>query len=298
MRLSWAPALLLVVAVLAGCATRSASSSSGPDAGVNVSATETTGVIKGVVVDAAIKPLAQVLVSVKAGGKTITNHTNANGGFGFSNLEPGTYFVFASKAGFIATQKSAEVKANDDNPPTLRISLEADKTFVKPYYAIQKHVGYIECTTSVLVLCGAPNLLTGQQITPDAFTWDQFFGDNATMIQSEMTWESSQALSPELYFEMELLDGGCKSGAFLNNTSGPSPIMTRVYPPAVLEKAKDAIGTVCPIYYSVFSGGVQGTPVGVTFEQKFEMIMVEFHGFLPPKDYRFTRDGEPKVPPS
>jgi hypothetical protein len=309
MRGLWVVAVLCL-ASLAGCVgSGGGSGTSGGDAGVRVQATETTGVIRGVVVDAAIKPLAKAVVTVKAGAKTLTNETNGNGGFGFSGLEPGTYFVVATKSGYIGSQTSVEVVANQNDPPSARITLQADASFVKPYATVEKHVGFIECTTSVLVTCGAPNLLTGQEITSDAFTWDQYFADNATVIQTEMAWTSSQALSPKLYLEMELLDGGCKSGALVNNSMGESPIMTRVDVAKVLAETKDAIGSACPIYYSVFSGAITGTPClppappinnfcfGVTVEQKFEVYMVEFHGFRPTAAYRFVTDGPPKAPP-
>ena len=96
--------ILLATSLLAGCATQDAGSgASNTDPGVDVQPTETTGIIKGVVVDQAIKPLGKAIVTIKAAGKTITNTTNANGGFGFEGLEPGTYFVVASKAGYLTS---------------------------------------------------------------------------------------------------------------------------------------------------------------------------------------------------
>ena len=300
-----APAFVVLVALLAGC-SQSGPASSSEDPGVDVHPTETTGIIKGVVVDSAIRPLPHATVTVKVGAKTLTNVTNALGGFGFGGLDPGTYFVVAGKTGYLTSQQSVDVVANDPDPRTVRIALELDGSFVKPYATLQKHVGYIECTTGILVLCGAPNLLTGQQLTPDAFTWDQYFADNASLIQTEMTWKSTQALSPELYLEMEALNGGCTTNALLNGSMGESPVMTRLWPAVI--KAND-IGSICPVYYSVFAGTIPGVPcgppigpinnncVGVTIEQTFDVFMLDFHGFVPPTAYRYTHDGLPKPPP-
>lgn len=290
---------------------------------VNVQATATTGVIRGVVVDAAIRPLAKAVISVVTREKTLVTNTTLNGAFGFQGLQPGTYFLKAHKAGFTDQQVSVDVKAGVSDPPVSKIQLAVDRSFVKPYYNVVKHAGFVECTTSVLVLCGAPNLIFGLEcqgafapvpaycignLTNDRFTWDEYFEPNATMIQSEMVWTSSQAASPALYFEMETLNGGCEGGGFLNNTRGESPIYATVNA-SVIQEHK--IGVICPIYYSVFSGDaveaaagsnpscLPGAPcigVGATVEQTFDMYMHSFYGFTPPAGWRFSKDGDPPLP--
>jgi hypothetical protein len=112
---------------------------------------------------------------------------------------------------------------------------------------------------------------------------------------------------------MEAIDGGCEPGAdtnddgFMGSARGPSPIMARINA-TVLELNK--VGSTCPIYYSLFSGGpvcTDPTPVpgvgtlnpvcpGVTVEQRFSMYVHAFHGYLPPDDWRFS-SGEPVPAP-
>jgi hypothetical protein len=287
---------------------------------VDVKATADTGIIRGVVVDEAIRPIPGAQVSVNTSDKTLVTNTSTSGAFGFEGLKPGTYFVKAQKLGFTGVQTSVEVVAGVQDVKVVKIALEVDKSYVKPYYNVVKYDGFVECTTSVLVLCGLPNLLTGDNITNDRFTWDQYFEDNATLIQSEMFWESTQAASTALYFEMETLDSGCTGdGTLVNRTSGDSPIYTRVFNDQVQEAS---IGTQCPIYYSIFSGDAvasqaggtnptcrvpTGLPppapsqtpcvgVGATVQQSFTMVIHSFYGFMPSPTWRFSTEGHPVAP--
>lgn len=311
-------ASLLLTAVLAGCSSGNGGDEPPADEGLadlGLEATSTTGVIRGVVVDNAIRPIAGVSLSVSIPDATSkATESNAEGAFGFQGLQPGTYFVKASKVGFFDTQQSVEVVASVTEPPAMKILLQIDIE-ATPYFQAYVFDGFVECTTSFLVLCGLPNLLSGQNITNDRFTNDFFFGDDADMIQVEMVWETNQALSPEMYFEMETLNTGCDGGdsSFLNNTSGVSPIYATVNKTQIDDWE---IGTKCSIYFSTFSGPITGTPcldaldengldptgdvpgwcVGFTLEQRFTLFLHEFHSFLPPVGWRFTLDGDPIVP--
>src|SRR5688572_22037468 len=154
-----AVAWALLLAVLAGCAE-----DGGPEADpiepafeeLELEATATTGVLRGVVVDEAIRPVGGAEVVVTNGGRNMT--TTPDGLFGFAAMEPGTYFLAISKPGFLAVQQSAEVVAGESEPPVLKVVLKADENY-NPYVTSLVFDGWIECTTSFLVLCGAPNTL-------------------------------------------------------------------------------------------------------------------------------------------
>src|SRR5688500_12785770 len=227
----WAFALSLLAVTFAGCSGNA--SSNGEDDGtvppeafdeLELEATDTTGIIRGIVVDDAIRPLAGAMVSltVPGAGKQ-TAETTESGTFGCDSLEPGTYFIQAKKFRYASAQQSIEVVAGVREPPIAKILLVPDGS-IDPFYSATTYDGYIECTTSFLVLCGLPNLLTGQQLTQDRFTWTEYYIPNSTWIQAEMSWESSQSLSPAMYFEMEALDGACEGDGFLNRTEGLSPV--------------------------------------------------------------------------
>src|ERR1041385_538006 len=110
-------AALLVLVLLAGCSGsphKKASNDPADQANfdqLGLHATDKTGVIRGVVFDEAIKPVANATVNLTAGTTAAgVTHTGADGAFGFSDLEPGTYFLHANKTGFIEVQQSAEVE--------------------------------------------------------------------------------------------------------------------------------------------------------------------------------------------
>jgi hypothetical protein len=303
--------VLLAGALLAGCSSHPAATPAtpGPSFGdLGLQATSSTGVIRGVVVDDAIRPLVNATIGITSLGKQ--TQSNGQGAFGFDGLAPGTYFLKVHKFGFVDAQQSVDVVAGVSEPNAAKIQLVADlsqRAFVETYV----YDGFVECTSSAVVLCGAANLVTSQNITNDRFTWDQYLSDGASMVQSELVWQSTQAVSPQLYFEMEAIDGGCSPSddGFMNSTRGESPIYTQLNS-SVIEKY--GIGTKCPIYYSIFSGGpvcTDPTPVpqvgtlnpicpGVTFEQRFTMYIHAFYGFLPPADWRFSSGDPVPMPPA
>jgi Carboxypeptidase regulatory-like domain len=291
-------AVALIAVALAGC---SGSPSAPPPSDVpsaeelGLEATDSTGIIRGIVVDTAIRPIAGATVTL-LGSDPRSAQTDETGAFGFDDLEPGTYFLKAKKLGYHEAQQSADVVAGVLEPAAVKVQLAIDASAVTPFAESYTYEGFVECTTSVLVLCGAPNLLTGDNITNDRFTWDQYLTPGASLIQSEMVWQSTQAASPEMYFEMEGLDGDCNppDSSFFGSASGPSPIMARIDNETIEE---NEIGQVCPIYYSIFAGGIQGTPVGATVEQRFTMYIHAFYGYLPPDDWRFSNDSTVPPPP-
>ena len=330
-------AATLLLASLAGCSGEPAAETPEVEPAIEelgLVATEETGIVRGVAVDEAIRPVANVTVELRGGDAPQTTTTNDGGAFGFDGLAPGTYFLEASKAGYFSVQQSVEVVAGLADPPVAKILLKVDAATI-PFVNVQVFDGFIECTTSFLVLCGAPNLVmtlwcNGDlglppqclgNVTNDRFTNDFYFADNASLIQFEMAWQSNQALSPEMFFEVENLNGGCDGeradernggeeddvSSYMNNTNGPSPIYATINASQIHVWE---IGSICPVYFSVFSGGIPGTPcgdadptgtlpgwcVGFTLEQRFTLFVHDFHHFLPPPGWRFTVDGPPVVP--
>lgn len=303
-------ALLLLAALTSGCADPDSGTDSEPDfedaeAFQDIEVTETTGAIRGVVVDEAIRPLGNV--TIKLVDPVRYANTTGTGTFSFSGLDPGTYFIEASKLGFRGARQSVDVVAGDDDPPVARILLTADGN-TAPYVSAQSAAGYVVCGTSLVAACGVvelPGELACEfvdvclgSITGDKFGFYLYYEPNATMIQSEMFWDSTQALSTALYLEMEVIEG-CESGAsFVDGVSGDSPIYNIVNATEVKE---GMIGGTCGIWHSVFSDGAQGTPVGVTLQQKFEIFSHAFYHYTPAdvgqEGWRFSEDADVPQPP-
>src|SRR5919108_5926815 len=97
--------------------------------GLGLEATKTTGVIRGLVVDEAIAPLAGAAVTATGAGVTgLELVTGDDGLFGFDGLDPGVYFLQASKPGYQNVQVDVEVVAGEDKPAPERLILLADPT--------------------------------------------------------------------------------------------------------------------------------------------------------------------------
>ena len=300
-------ALAALLSALAGCAGGGAPAADPAEPAfeqLELEATATTGVLRGVVVDEAVRPIGGAEVVLTNGGRNTT--TTADGLFGFAGIEPGTYFLSVSKVGFFAVQQSAEVIAGDSEPPVVKVLMRADANY-QPYVSQFVYEGWIECTTSFLVLCGAPNTIEPilceaygacyGNLTNDRFTWNFYYAPNMTWLQTEMVWESSQSLSPEFGLEMETLASGCEGDDYYFFAGGPSPIVWGVNG-SVVEETEVALGPECPVYYSVFAGGNAGVPVGFTLQQRFTAFSFAFYSYAPPEGWSFAETGEVPEPPA
>ncbi|MGB0652454.1 MAG: carboxypeptidase-like regulatory domain-containing protein [Thermoplasmatota archaeon] len=325
MRAPWMT-FLLVATALAGC---SDSGGGGGDAGdplvdqglddIEVEATATTGVIRGVVVDAAIRPIADAEVSVLvANQEPRVTMTTESGAFGFSDLPPGTYFVKASKQGYFEAQASTEVVAGVDEPLALKIQLEVNADAIA---YVQEYVfnGFIECSTTFLAVCGlgntASNLAIGSNITNDHFI--QYWDVDAPpeWVQSEMVWQSTQSISDRMWLWHS-------KGDLEHNFDGnfPDPHVTGPSPLVIFHNATQAaeagVGETASLAIRVFSGDVDGTGPpdaiencygvpgqicfangpGFTIQQEFKVFSHLFHNYLPPEGWRFTDSPPPAAP--
>ncbi len=313
--LAWAVAAALAAVILAGCVGGPATleRDDGVAAGheLGLTATKTTGIIRGLVVDEAIRPLDGVEVVVQ-GPRVASTGTGSDGVFGLDGLPPGTYLVQARKPGYTPAQAQATVQAAVAEPPAIKLQLVADAS-ARPYSTVQAVDGLIECTTNLIVLCGAPNTVEQQLLCPavgvcpgpltnDRFTFTLSYPAHPLLVQSELVWSSTQELSPELGLEMEALnnDPACpevdalagETGA-INSTQGPSPIVVRAHEASLREWE---VGGPCGLFHSVFAGTTAGLPVGASVQQRFTLVSHSFHGYLPPAAWTFAHDGAPPPP--
>ncbi|MEK6985940.1 MAG: carboxypeptidase-like regulatory domain-containing protein [Candidatus Thermoplasmatota archaeon] len=302
----------LLFAALAGCAQGSGdATSSGPEPNVDVEATSTTGIIRGVVVDSTITPILDAIVSIQVDGQPRTNLTNSNGGFGFEGLEPGTYFVSASKAGFSSGQTSVEVVAGDNEPPVARIALEADGSFIGPYSQVSKFDGFIACGVSTAAItaavCSIVNIAA--PVFDDRFITVVDVSPNPSFAQHEIIWDDNQPVPQQFNHAQRAVYA---DGSFddIGNVIGPSPIIGPLNQSVLREFD---VGNETDLFPTVFAGGADGSIVcvpaglplagfctfgtGVTFEQRFELYTTVTYGFVPPEGFTFIADGKP-VPPA
>lgn len=283
----WLP-LLASAVLLAGCADVPAPAPADADfSDLDLQATDTTGVLRGVVVDARISPVEGATVRLQ--GVDATTTTTPEGTFGFSDLEPGTYFLTASKAGWTQVQQSATVVAGVRQPPVVRVLLEPVPDLL-PRFEVQQQSGFLAC--------GAATLLTVHALCNDlALNEDTSYlrfdlGGTPDWFQTELVWESTQPLGSNLYqINYVTAADGSFTGDRIGEGIGESPMVH-----GSGREAAEAVGLGANgVTVGVFSGG----PVletGVAVDQRFDVYVVTFHNFTPDEGYVFVRDGPPTVP--
>lgn len=300
----------LLCAALAGCSDEKAKDpvADADFSDLDLEATPDTGVVRGVVVDAAIVPVAGATVRLLEEEVT----TDEGGVFGFDLVPPGSHFLRVEKPGYLPTQQTVQVEANLAEPPVVKVLLERDPIST-PYLEIYQFDGFIECSVSV-VLVGLA-LCNQAGSANDVFIQEYDLGRVPTFLQSEMVWDSTQAVSDE----MTLLLSAPGESTLLDNygeSEGPSPqvvnanqttlehydvgsgntLMIRVFnAPIEGTRPPDVVNGDDCVDRPVLGGCLTG--VGATVNQEFTVFSHVFHNFLPPEGWQFTVDGEP-VPPS
>jgi hypothetical protein len=297
---------LLCAAVLAGCAQGGAREGAPTDGLPSLAATATTGVIRGVVVDEAIRPLANVAVEARGpdgGSRTAT--TGADGFFGFAGLAPGTWFLTAEKLAHMPSQQSIEVVAGVDDPPVAKLLL----VFIPgeaPFYTEVKMEAFVQCIVPGANLCAIVNLyscaLAGhcEPIVEDTsfiVLHDELVALQRTpdWFQTEVVWQSTQSVSDGLSVRFSP-EGGALSEQ-TDRVAGPSPLVMLVDRTRAEEWGT---GTEFGMVYEIF-GHMEETSavgsVGFVVNQRVSFFFHVFYGYAPPDGWQFSIDGSVPQPP-
>lgn len=324
------PALAVLALVLSGCS--GGGGADPPEADfddLGLEATESTGVIRGVVVDEAIRPVAGVRIEVRGPeGSARSAESNEQGAFGLDGLPPGEYFLTANKSGFRPTQAAASVVAGVAEPPVVRIVLAADPT-TAPFVNAYVFEGFIDCSFRAVVigfaLCsalGTPN---------DRFQATYELEGTPDWWQTEMVWETTQTFGSDLSLDISCLSGDpCPDGQVtINRSEGLSPLyvtINRTQAEAFLlgngqpvdvrvfafgrsgtdvvddEQVNQALNSTtggaveCVEWPAVFASCIRFGGVGLIVQQAFTVYSHEFHRMTPPAGWRFSVDGSPPPP--
>lgn len=313
-------AALALLPLLAGC-----SGGDGRAADEPATASATTGILKGVVVDEAIRPLLGVHVTVPLGDGTLLNHTTeADGAFAFGDLPPGGYVVQARRLGYLDAAIAANVTAGEADPDGLRVQMLAD-VLNAPFVEQFQFNGFLQCSFTAFVarvaacnpseaaqpLCNTPvPVCTGPL---DNLTADEFMAVHSVsrqtvrFLQSELVWEAGSSLSSSLKAVPGSRDPASGEINDYRPFEGVSPLAMPM-DGAVAQAL--FIGNGKDLVIRVFSGYVNGTApptclpsplgcpwgIGASYEQRFEIFTHVFYGFEPPVGWRFSSDGVPPAP--
>lgn len=324
----------LAAVVLAGCADngpKKADDTFEPAFDeLDLKATDSTGVLRGVVIDEAIRPIADVVVAVvgqKNGGAMTTA---ADGAFGFDGLEPGTYFITASKFGYGSVQSSGEVVAGVAEPALIKVLMVPDPNS-GPRIQAEHLEGFIQCSVRPMILglqCG----VTGEDEVNARYEMSAI----PDWIQSEMIWKSTQAAGDELSLAIRCLSNSerCPAGQLtIARSEGKSPQIATInrthaelwalgapdgdpldislfafgrsdldfYDEETVDDAQEPVtGKPCLDWSGViFPAGtcVRMTGPGVIINQKVDVYTHMFYGFTPDEGWYFIADGAHALPP-
>lgn len=300
-------ALTALVFLLAGCSDAS------PDGGADTAlpptdfgeldlvATSTTGIIRGLVVDAAIRPVGNASVTLTPGDlKTAT--TDA-GTFGFDDLEPGTYFLSVSRAGYNATQVSTEVVAGVAEPPIVKVLLVANAQET-PFVEVYSFMAFMTCGFSVVATSvGCDTFQATADALGDKIYFPLQFDALPSWIQGELVWQHTQAAGGMAIWQLAGCADTNTDAAGSHYCDGPpsqeSPALTSVGTDLILENENSMLSD--GVQFNLFGGPMKECNVafygcGVTLNQRYDVYAHVFYNWVPTEGWRFTADGDP-VPP-
>lgn len=292
-------ALLLLSLALAGCSDEPPAPAADDEQTFDElggGVTADTGLIRGIVLDPTIVPIADVTVRLLGPGLETT--TNEDGAFVFSDLEPSTYFLEVEKVGYNSTQASAVVEAGVERPPIVKVQLLPNPSAL-PFYEEFHNKGYYTCATSAFTLC---NFLDGVLCSVDNCN---ALDDNMvitvpiqkppTWINSEMVWESTQVLGQNLDFYLEWVKKDDPSDWSTQRTvEGPSPLLLTV---DEAEAASHDFGVTNDMRHRTFPMLTDPTSV-IMIDQPWDTYTHIFYNYAPYEGWRITEDGDVPQPPS
>jgi len=298
---------VVLALMLAGCSAPPSADEVSEDLGLDedLVATEDTGIIRGVVVDSAIAPVASAEVTVLGDGRTAT--TNANGAFGFDSLPAATYFLKVVKPGYEEVQVSTDVVAGEAEPPVLKVQLARNPS-TSPYVQVFQFQGHMACSLSYIALCGLPVV---QDAAEDRFLATFTLDGPPMWINMESVWEGTQPTGDQMNLNMGRTPAG--PGTTCCTAQGPSPLLVTANQTVI---ADGGIGTEGDLVGRMFSWEMEGTGIddhtgqcvpvptlttycqgpGVALDQDFELFVHAFYNFVPRDGWRFTVEGSPDVP--
>lgn len=304
------PRALLVVAMLglAGCSDAPAPSDEDESFDdVELKASDTTGVIRGIVIDAAITPVAGATVTVI--GNSVETTTDEQGRFFFESLDQGTYFLHVEKPGYATVQQSAEVAAGVASPPIIKVLLQRVPG-TEPFVLSLSFVGYIGCAVKVanLVQDNVCGLAGG--IDPDKNEVIVFGTDQVPhLLQTEILWEHTQEFGRQLGTIQYVQDDG-GSRQRIGNVWGESPLICTVTRDAVCDNGDGTGGGGDGLNETGFPGNfwarvyaacvpqcVYGAVgFGLVLQQDYSLFSTAFFNWLPPEGWSLVRDGAIEPP--
>jgi hypothetical protein len=299
MRWMTAAVVALLLAGCTGAPTDDAAAGTDVDFDdLELAASATTGIIRGVVVDQAIRPIANASVTVQPGD--LKASTTADGLFGFDGLEPGTYFITSTALGHDEAQSSTDVVAGVTEPAIVRVLLN-QVPGTQPYVDVLHFEGFLTFGAAIFATSvGTTIYPTLSESLSDTSIWTVKYDRLPMWAQGELVWEQTQAAGGEFIWEMT--DTSNTHYGYRETTS--SPALAYWNTTVIEDREESTLDPERGIAYRFFGGPhpLCKDPLGATFgcgltvQQRADVYVHSFYNFVPPEGWRFTVDGDPVVP--
>lgn len=286
---------------------------------------ENTGGIEGTVFDEEGAPVPNVQVAVQSTtAETLSSLTDATGRFSFSSLAPGTYQVFASALGYESAARAISVVAGESTPAQFVL---IQITIIESYHEILAFKGFFDCTWSNPTgsgncgYIGQTNGTTGNPLEPQWANskrkWNYLAGPNVMSVLHDLTWTPG-SFATGSKMAMTFSHGPLEDGTQRVGThrycaaSGFNPVQlkwTRDDVEAVGEcltgtaqvggsiagpETIAAEGMLLQSFVSTGPGQIpvvnSDLPVGVAYQQPFELYVSMFYGEQAPEPFSAFAD--------
>lgn len=235
------PLAMIALLVTAGCLGLGGDDASEePLRKARAEVSEDTGGIEGVVTDPAVQPIEGAQVTLEELGETV--ESESDGSFAFSTVPPATYTLTVNASGFVATEKTLSVQAND----VTRLDVILAHTVSEDAYTqTWELTGFFECGVAAglnLSAAGEGTIARSFRLCGSVAS----LSENATNDRSDHTW-SADAPIETFVFEtqwdagntgfadslwVDVIIDPIHCGNYCNWTvldmNGPSPLQSRI----------------------------------------------------------------------
>lgn len=291
---------LSCASLLAGCTDQG-------DAVLDAIQTLQPGELRGVVIDAAVRPIPGVTLSVPGRPEVEANVTDADGAFLLTGLAPGTVIVAATKPGHLDAYVEVAVgKANALVQIVLEPLLET-----KPYVVLESFDGFMDCglgsgpafglTAGCMVIVGGALYVAcvGSDPVPPAGVciggtspyYVSAAEGNMTTAQTEAVWTPTVQGQSELLIGSYVVDSQGAVVGGLPTAVGPSILVRRLNETVVQENGLGGAHRV-----AIFINPGNGGPANIVVQQPYRVFHTSTFFFALPEAWVFAVDGPPEVP--
>ena len=271
----WALALLALLPLLAGCSQAPAPPAEVPGL-----------LVEGVVVDAALAPVADARVIVQGSNASANATTDASGWFAFEAPPGADLLVTVSAAGFVP--ESQVVAAFSGARHTLNFTLER-VPFAAPYTTVESFDGVVSCGVTAVVGedPSAPHEHKGvrcdEVVEGGSNVWNYTVPANSTGIVLEGFWEPQSELAKALVVKATIPETG-EVLAFVESMSPLRVQMSALSLARNLAAGHDTITVV--VNPGAGTGNHDHGAAGAFVQQPFQLVMTAF--FNGPVDPTYT----------